>query len=75
MYLSTQDFSEMYLSTFHVLYKLYLSTNVLKYLSTDVLKYKVLLPGSAIDDIYQTIVPPNDMSTATAKEDMRPDDT
>ena len=36
---STQDFSEMYLSTFQVLYKLYLST--------DVLKYKVLLPGSA----------------------------
>ena len=35
---STQDFSEMYLSTFQVLYKLYLST--------DVLKYKVLLPGS-----------------------------
>ena len=29
----------MYLSTFQVLYKLYLST--------DVLKYKVLLPGSA----------------------------
>ena len=38
---STQDFSEMYLSTFQVLYKLYLST--------DVLKYKVLLPGSAVD--------------------------
>ena len=40
MYLSpsTQDFSEMYQSTFRVLYKLYLST--------DVLKYKVLLPGS-----------------------------
>ena len=34
-----QDFSEMYLSTFQVLYNLYLST--------DVLKYKVLLPGSA----------------------------
>ena len=42
MYLSTstQDFSEMYLSTFQVLYKLYLST--------DVLKYKVLLPGSVL---------------------------
>ena len=38
---STQDFSEMYLSTFQVLYKLYLST--------DVLKYKVLLPGSGYD--------------------------
>ena len=35
---STEDFPEMYLSTFQVLYKLYLST--------DVLKYKVLLPGS-----------------------------
>ena len=33
----------MYLSTFQVLYKLYLST--------DVLKYKVLLPGSAEDGI------------------------
>ena len=40
MYLSTstEDFPEMYLSTLQVLYKLYLST--------DVLKYKVLLPGS-----------------------------
>ena len=40
MYLSTstEDFPEMYLSTFQVLYKLYLST--------DVLKYKVILPGS-----------------------------
>ena len=36
---STEDFPEMYLSTFQVLDKLYLST--------DVLKYKVLLPGSA----------------------------
>ena len=35
---STEDFPEMYLSTFQILYKLYLST--------DVLKYKVLLPGS-----------------------------
>ena len=35
---STEDFPEMYLSTFQVLYKFYLST--------DVLKYKVLLPGS-----------------------------
>ena len=35
---STEDFPEIYLSTFQVLYKLYLST--------DVLKYKVLLPGS-----------------------------
>ena len=35
---STEDFPEMYLSTFQVLYKLYLST--------DVLKYKVLMPGS-----------------------------
>ena len=41
---STQDFSEMYLSTFQVLYKLYLST--------DVLKYKVLLPGSGADAYY-----------------------
>ena len=42
MYLSTstEDFPEMYLSTFQVLYKLYLST--------DVLKYKVLLPGSGV---------------------------
>ena len=38
---STEDFPEMYLSTFQVLYKLYLST--------DVLKYKVLLPGSGGD--------------------------
>ena len=38
---STEDFPEMYLSTFQVLYKLYLST--------DVLKYKILLPGSAVD--------------------------
>ena len=37
---STDDFPEMYLSTFQVLYKLYLST--------DVLKYKVLLPGSGV---------------------------
>ena len=36
---STEDFPKMYLSTFQVLYKLYLSI--------DVLKYKVLLPGSA----------------------------
>ena len=28
---STEDFPEMYLSTFQVLYKLYLSTSVLKY--------------------------------------------
>ena len=35
---STRAFSEMYLSTFRVLYKLYLST--------DVLKYNVLVPGS-----------------------------
>ena len=43
MYLSTStdDFPEMYLSTFQVLYKLYFK-------STDVLKYKVLLPGSVI---------------------------
>ena len=41
---STEDFPEMYLSTFQVLYKLYLST--------DVLKYKVLLPGS---DVYMHI--------------------
>ena len=38
---STEHFPEMYLSTFQVLYKLYLST--------DVLKYKVLLPGSEYD--------------------------
>ena len=41
---STEDFPEMYLSTFQVLYKLYLST--------DVLKYKVLLPGSDISMGY-----------------------
>ena len=40
---STEDFPEMYLSTFQVLYKLYLST--------DVLKYKVLLPGSERDPL------------------------
>ena len=47
---STQDFSEMYLSTFQVLYKLYLST--------DVLKYKVLLPGSGVTmpRMYQILV-------------------
>ena len=38
---STEDFPEIYLSTFQVLYKLYLST--------DVLKYKVLLPGSDVE--------------------------
>ena len=38
---STEDFPEMYLSTFQVLYKLYLST--------DVLKYKVLMPGSGCE--------------------------
>ena len=38
----------MYLSTFQVLYKLYLST--------DVLKYKVLLPGSGL--LYNlTVIP------------------
>ena len=46
MYLSTStstlDFSQLYSSTFRVLYKLYLST--------DVLKYKVLLPGFGQDD-------------------------
>ena len=47
--ISTQDFSEMYLSTFQVLYKLYLST--------DVLKYKVLLPGSDIDVVGQPTAP------------------
>ena len=49
MYLSTStstgDFPEMYLSTFQVLYKLYLST--------DVLKYKVLLPGSVYNMEYK----------------------
>ena len=40
---STDDFPEMYLSTLQVLYKLYLST--------DVLKYKVLLPGSASNGV------------------------
>ena len=49
---STEDFSEMYLSTFQVLYKLYLSK--------DVLKYKVLLPGSvlcmSIDHLWVTFV-------------------
>ena len=41
---STDDFPEMYLSTFQVLYKLYLST--------DVLKYKVLLPGSDLNRLF-----------------------
>ena len=40
---STRAFSEMYLSTFRVLYKLYLST--------DILKYNVLLPGSDSDQL------------------------
>ena len=40
---STEDFPQKYLSTFQVLYKLYLST--------DVLKYKVLLPGSGIEGV------------------------
>ena len=42
---STDDFPEMYLSTFQVLYKLYLST--------DVLKYKVLLPGSVYTSCFK----------------------
>ena len=46
---STQDFSEVYLSTFQVLHKLYLST--------DVLKYKVLLPGSGNNTINTAAVP------------------
>ena len=49
MYLSTStstyDFPEMYLNTFQVLYKFYLST--------DVLKYKVLLPGSGVDSVIR----------------------
>ena len=49
---STEDFPEMYLSTFQVLYKLYLGT--------DVLKYKVLLPGSGTSRptkrIYASVV-------------------
>ena len=44
---STEDFSEMYLSTFQVLYKLYLST--------DVLKYKVLLPGSDLQPLTRVV--------------------
>ena len=40
---STEDFPEMYWSTFQVLYKLYLST--------DVLKYKVLLPCSGVNNL------------------------
>ena len=44
---STDDFTEMYLSTFQVLYKLYLST--------DVLKYKVLLPGSDLEKAFDTV--------------------
>ena len=46
---STEDFPEMYLSTFQVLYKLYLST--------DVLKYKVLLPGSGPYYVYSYFLP------------------
>ena len=45
---STEDFPEMYLSTFQVLYKLYLST--------DVLKYKVLMPGSATNYLNFSVV-------------------
>ena len=45
---SILDFSEMYSSTFRVLYKLYLST--------DVVKYKVLLPG--FDPAVLTIADP-----------------
>ena len=45
---STEDFPEMYLSTFQVLYKLYLST--------DVLKYKVLLPGSDFNQLLFTSI-------------------
>ena len=60
---TTQDFSEMYLSTFQVLYKLYVST--------DVLKYKVLLPGSDqhgsngidIEVLRQHTVASNSLST------------
>ena len=44
---STDDFPEMYLSTFQVLYKLYLST--------DELKYKVLLPGSDLHRHEQNV--------------------
>ena len=53
MYLSTStgDFPEMYLSTFQVLYKLYLST--------DVLKYKVLLPGSDANTRYHNQLKPS----------------
>ena len=40
MYLSTSTSTEDFPSTFQVLYKLYLST--------DVLKYKVLMPGSGV---------------------------
>ena len=60
MYLSTstEDFPEMYLSTFQVLYKLYLST--------DVLKYKVLLPGSATERIN---IRDNAMMCETMKTD------
>ena len=46
---STEDFPEMYLSTIQVLYKLYLST--------DVLKYKVLLPGSGHSTSTKTVLP------------------
>ena len=46
--LSQNRFSEMYSSTFRVLYKLYLST--------DVLKYKVLLPGFGIYHDFDAIV-------------------
>ena len=51
MYLSTStaDFPQMFLSTFQVLYKLYLST--------DELKYKVLLPGSGVDLTSHRIQP------------------
>ena len=45
---STEDFPEIYLSTFQVglLYKLYLST--------DVLKYKVLLPGFGLTRLHMS---------------------
>ena len=56
---STEDFPEMYLSTFQVLYKLYLST--------DVLKYKVLVPGSGLDNNRSRLM---NWSTSFLKSDV-----
>ena len=62
---STEDFPEMYLSTFQVLYKLYLST--------DVLKYKVLLPGSESDGTQPRFVSDNRLISQIQGNNMEDD--